>query len=352
VAQAGQMLEEEFRLTNLSAVPKLWVEIRDQSTLPGHYASRVLGLLGGAQWRGWRTRTRCVLRGRYHLGPVEVRSGDPLGIYQMKRKINITNTLLVYPATYELRAFPLPASQLPDGDALRRRTHYVTTNAAGVRDYVMGDSINRIHWPTSARRQRLMVKEFELDPISDVWLALDLQQVAHYGSAKLDPADSTEPTLALPPSTEEYAVSIAASCARYFLQQDRVLGMLAHGVHRHVLAAERGERQFTKIMETLSVVKADGVLPFGKVLATETLTLSRGITVVAISPSLNTEWAAAIQGMARGGLRVIAILVDAGTFDPAAGSSADIIAALSESGAILRIVRCGEPINAALESFS
>ena len=46
VAQAGQILEEEFRLTNLSQLPKLWIEVRDQSTLPNHFASRVVGLLG------------------------------------------------------------------------------------------------------------------------------------------------------------------------------------------------------------------------------------------------------------------------------------------------------------------
>ena len=65
VAQAGQMLEEEFQLANLSAIPKLWVEVRDYSNLPGHAASRVMGMLGGNQWRGWRVHTRCMERGRF-----------------------------------------------------------------------------------------------------------------------------------------------------------------------------------------------------------------------------------------------------------------------------------------------
>jgi hypothetical protein len=53
---------------------------------------------------------------------------------------------------------------LSGGEALRRRTHYVTTNASGVRDYAPGDSFSRIHWRSTARRNRLIVKEFELDP--------------------------------------------------------------------------------------------------------------------------------------------------------------------------------------------
>ncbi|MEZ4612148.1 MAG: DUF58 domain-containing protein [Caldilineaceae bacterium] len=52
----------------------------------------------------------------------------------------------------------------------------MTTNAAGVRDYYPGDSLNRIHWPTTARMRRLMTKEFELIPRRDIWLYLDLSR--------------------------------------------------------------------------------------------------------------------------------------------------------------------------------
>ena len=46
----------------------------------------------------------------------------------------------------------------------------------GVREYVDGDPLNRIHWMSTARRDRLMVKEFELDPQSDVWIFLDAER--------------------------------------------------------------------------------------------------------------------------------------------------------------------------------
>lgn len=366
VAQAGQTLEEEFKLTNLSRVPKLWVEMRDQSTLPGHYASRVIGLIGGHQWRGWRVKTRCDQRGRYALGPLMVRSGDPLGVYQMQRQLDIVHTLLVYPATYAFRDFPLPGSYLPGGDALRRRTHYVTTNAAGVRDYVAGDSINRIHWPTSVRRQRLIVKEFELDPMSDLWIAVDLFQGAHFGleegahdsevehlsspaALSSGPDGEAISGFQLPPHTEEYAISTAASVAQHFLQQDRVVGLIAHGSHREVIAGERGERQLNKIMETLSVVRAHGAIPFDRVLSTESVALVRGTTLVAISASPDVAWALAIQQTVRSGVRVLAIVIDGHTFG-SERSSDDIISALANSGAVVRVVHCGESIPQAIET--
>jgi uncharacterized protein (DUF58 family) len=355
VAQVGQFLEEEFQLANLSAIPKLWVEVRDHSTLPGHAASRVMGMLGGNQWRGWRVRTRCTERGRFALGPLTVKSGDPLGIYERERRIQNVNTLLVYPATYTLHGFPLPPTFMPGGEALRRRTHYVTTNAAGVRDYVAGDSINRIHWPTSVRRQRLIVKEFELDPMSDVWVVVDLQANAHVSPlsaesdvevAQLPPPDENAP-FQLPAETEEYAISIAASVADHFLQQDRLVGLVTHGAHREVIPAERGERQRTKIMETLAVIRADGEIPFDRVLQNEILFLPRGSTVVAITASPDVAWAAGVQRVARGGLRVVAIVLDRASFGSDI-TSAGVLAALGHSGAVVRVVRYGDSIAEAI----
>ena len=380
VAEVGQVIEEEFRLTNLGRVPKLWGEVRDQSTLPGHYASRVVGWIGGKKWRGWRVKTVCRERGRFELGPVAVRSGEPLGIYQMERKIDLRHVLLVLPLITEFREFPLPAGYLPGGQALRRRTHFTTTNASGVREYVNGDSINRIHWGLSAKRNKLVVKEFELDPMTELFIALDLYEGVHFDlrevlldegmddaptltrdnpaesdvvvpvepvspeASKNAPADQLYP---LPPSTEEYAISLAASIAKHFLRQDRSVGLGGYAKHREIISGERGERQLNKLMETLAVLKADGNLPFERMLRAELPQLSRGTTVIAISPSPDLHWAEAVQQATRSGLRVVAIVLEAQTFGGTA-SNADVIAALAETGAVVRTVKCGESISEAI----
>ena len=84
--------------------------------------------------------------------------------------------IIVYPPTVPIHRFATPIGTLSGGEAVRRRAHFVTTNAAGVRDYQPGDSFNRIHWRSSARKDRLLVKEFELDPLADVWIFLDLSR--------------------------------------------------------------------------------------------------------------------------------------------------------------------------------
>lgn len=355
VAQVGQILEEQFTLTNLSSLPKLWVEVRDLSTLPAHRASRVVGWLPGHRFRGWRARTLCLQRGRFTLGPITVRSGDPLGIYTRQRDIPAVRTILVYPPTFELRQFPQPMGYIPGGEALRRRAQFVTTNAAGAREYAYGDSYNRIHWGLSAKRNKLIVKEFDLDPMSEIWLVLDLEQGAHVGRIEnvdmtRDTALSVDLSYALPPSTEEYAVSIAATVARHFVNQGRSVGFATYprGDHREFQTADRGDRQLNKIMETLAVVRAEGAIPFDRALRAEGAFFPRGATVVAVSASPDVAWATAVQQLIRSGNRVVALVVDAGSFEGGA-STGDIVSALVEAGAVVRLIRKGEPIAGAIE---
>ncbi|MCS7051832.1 MAG: DUF58 domain-containing protein, partial [Thermomicrobium sp.] len=171
-AHVGDLLIEQVHIENRSRLAKLWVEVIDHSDLPGHRLSRVVSL-AGQSGMSWRAKTQCTQRGRFRLGPMVLRATDPFGLFERRVVVPATQELVVYPALVDLTTVRLPAGELPGGNALQKRTPFVTPNVAGVRQYVPGDSFNRIAWSASARTGQLMVKEFELDPSSDVWLVLD-----------------------------------------------------------------------------------------------------------------------------------------------------------------------------------
>lgn len=324
-ARVGRPLEERFGVTNTGLIPKFYLEVRDESQVPGHRASQVVANLGARQERAWTVRTICQRRGLYRLGPMTLSAGDPFGLFQFQRHLPQTTNVVVYPASVRLAEFPLPTGLLPGGEALHRRTHYVTPNAAGVRDYAPGDSLNRIHWKSTARRERLIVKEFELDPLADIWIILDGHADAQ---ARLPEPETDEElsdlwlrrrSLRLPPSTEEYGISIAASLAQYFIRHDRAVGLVAYGEGREVVPADRGERQLNKLSEVLAVLRARGRLRFDQVLTIEGQALARGTTVALVTPSSDMRWAAAAQMLQRRGLRVVAVCVEAADFGGAPG---------------------------------
>lgn len=358
-SQVGQFAEEQFEIANRSIWPKLWLEIRDASTLPWHYqASRVISSLGRRSSQRWQVKTLCTQRGRFRLGPVTLHSGDPLGIFEVEQNLANTSFLLVYPFTVELTSFEPTISDLSGGEARHRRTYQLTSNVAGVRDYVHGDSLNRIHWPSSVRAGRLMSKEFELDPTADIWLYLDLYRGAE-ATMPWHPAPP-EPGLfalrnprrqgtlfELPPITTEYAVTVTASLARYFLLRNRSVGMSSRGRSREFLQADRGERQLNKMLEALAVVEAGGDLPLANLIATEGVRLNRNDTVIAISADPNPQWAVALQQIQRRGVNSIAVIIDATTFglpqpyDP-------VLVELEAAGIPPYIVHRGDAIDQAL----
>ncbi len=352
-AQVGRYMEERFTVRNTSLLPKLWLEVYDQSSLPGHRASHVVSNLRPRAGASWLVRTLCIQRGEFHLGPLRLVTGDPFGLFEMERKISATSRLVVYPSTVEVPEFALPIGILPGGDALRRRTHYITSNASGVRDYAPGDSFNRIHWRSTARRDRLIVKEFELDPLADIWIMMDAERTVHFG--EYAPADTDAERMpwemgegfSLPPTTEEYTVVVAASLARHFLQKDRSVGFLTYGQRRELIQVDRGARQLTKILETLAVVRARGAISLEQVLTLEGDQMARGTTVIVITPSTREGWVSAAHRLQRRGLRVIGVLVDSESFGGRPGIR-QIAARLGAINIPTYIVRNGEDLRVSL----
>ncbi len=322
-SQVGRLAEEQFLAHNTGRLTKIWIEVRDDSELPAHRASRVLNALGArARW-GWTVRTLCRQRGRFRLGPLTIASGDPFGLFVFQRRLHdVTRAITVYPATIDLATFAPLSGQQTGGEALQRRTHHITTNVAGTREYAPGDSFNRIHWRSSARMERLIVKEFELDPSAEVWIYLDLERAAQASQWYADAWRAQDewgwglPSehLRLPPSTEEYGITLAASIAKYFLRQQRAVGFAAYGHAREIVQPDRGERQLNRLLEVLAVLRAEGRMRFADVVAYEGARLSRNHTLVAITPSAELEFVQALREIKRRGVRVIAVLVDANTF--------------------------------------
>lgn len=339
-AQVGQIVQETIEIDNLSSMRKLWLEVRDRSTLPGHQVGAVVSLKGHGVKR-WRVRTRCTHRGLYRLGPTAILTGDPFGLYQVGRLFDATADLLVYPPTVPLASFGLPLGELPGGSVTERRTFQSTPNAAGIREYMPGDPMNRIHWPMSARAQKLMVKEFELDPTADLWLILDLNENVQVDAAEFGGSDSAQNTapptvtkfagvghediipavqgatstpIVLDPTTEEYAVTVTASLAQYFLAQGRSVGMIAWGQHKVTLPADRGGRQLNKILRALAVLRAEGTASLGEVLLAESHLFGKQDTLVIVTPSLEEEWLTALQVQLYRITSAAVVLVERGTF--------------------------------------
>lgn len=347
-AQVGRPLEEYFTVKNTGLIPKIWLEVRDHSELPGHHASFVVPTLRPFGTFRWAASTICTVRGEFTLGPLTLITGDPFGLFQATRHISATTKLLVYPPIVPVTSFTMPIGVLAGGDAQRQRTHVLTTNAAGVRDYAPGDGFNRIHWKSSARKDTLLVKEFELDPMAEVWIFIDLA-AASLAEVPYSNESGREGEFFLPPSSGEYAIVAATSLAQYFLLKERSLGFVTYNPARNVLQPDRGSRQITRILETLAMARFEQTVTCAQMLALEGHHMSRGTTVVMVTADCSESWIQEAALLNRRGMRVVPVLIDPHSFGRTDGRSGTQTRDLLESMNITTyLIQRGNDIGAVL----
>lgn len=317
-SQVGHTFVESFHVLNRTFLPKLWIEVNDYSDLPFHQVGRVTPLIPPRSTYSWTVETPCYIRGEFRLGPMRVAAGDPFGLFEPQRMINATERIVVYPQAVPLTQFALPAAALSGGDPQRFITQHITTNAASVRDYVPGDSINRIHWRSTARRGKLIVKEFELDPQVDIWMCVDFSQFSLVEDPMLQRVGMIGSVIygstRIPKSTEEYAVVIAASIATYFTEQERTLGFSAYTPHLEVLPPERGQRQLSRILSILAVARSTNPTTLADMLRMQSQNFHRGTTLIIITATLDPAWLTEIQSIKQRGVKPVCVFIDPVSF--------------------------------------
>ncbi|WP_186767827.1 DUF58 domain-containing protein [Blastopirellula retiformator] len=120
-------------------------------------------------------RARVQHRGRYRLGPLEVSTAFPLGLIRNTLRLGDTDDLVVYPRIGRLT--PIWRRMIQDdrsGYAASRRTHGMHEgDFYGLREWRTGDPKQWIHWRTTAKRNQLVVRQFEKQSEQDVTIIVD-----------------------------------------------------------------------------------------------------------------------------------------------------------------------------------
>jgi uncharacterized protein (DUF58 family) len=354
-AQVGESFSENFTIRNKGILPKLWLEIQDTSDLPGH--SHKVKSVHSIAPRGqaeWQAQTYCSLRGHFRLGGITVTAGDPFGLFRHSREFKEIRFLTVYPATFEINNFDVTAGVLPGGTASNRPAPHITTDINGLRDYMPGDSLNRIHWAYSARYNKLIAKEFELDPLADVEIFLDMNMRTHWLASRdnkggISGAMPAGTTIRSYDSTEEYAVTCAATLARHFLTARRGVGLTTSGQYRVVVPPERGDRQLTKLLENLAIIRAYGRQTFAELINTEMHRLSSRDTLLLITADMSEDWVAMLPILLQRKIKIAVILIEPQTFG-GGNSSLMVVSHLAAMHLPLFLVKRGDDLSHALDS--
>jgi uncharacterized protein (DUF58 family) len=319
---AGEFFEEKIEVINRSPFWHLLLEISDLTIEKSFRASRVISSIGPYQSRFYHSRQYLEKRGIIYLGPIKISTSDPFKLFYKEKRFERRNRLYILPYYEQINPAAYHFGQLSGGVNLQHPSLETTTHAAGIREYQPGDPLNRIHWPGSMKRNRLIVKEFDQNPQGSVWIFLDAQKGINVGiNDDLSEQDAPEwhfqkqKPYHLPRDSFEYAVSITASLANYFILQGRQVGFCHSGKRTELIPAEKGERQISKILDLLCPVQEDGDIPLFPFIESNISYQNPGNMIILITSSKAKKLNELADLLRRKALNPLFIILDTHSFD-------------------------------------
>lgn len=348
-AEEGETIRFRVEVENRGWLPRFMVELVDHlpfvglSDSHGNSNPKALGVLAylpGLRRLAFEVPVLCEKRGYYRLGPVGLASSFPLGLTEARVIRNESiQTLTIYPDLFTIVSLPLRGapSQIHRGGYLLPEGAGAA-EFSGLREYRRGDNPRHVHWPTTARLNELMVREYEPLASACLYLLLDQAAESNIGRGR--------------ESTFEYAVRVAASMARTACSQSIRTRLAGNGLHSLRGAAGSGSGHFQHLLDELAVIASDGHSPYAQLLTDIGLQCGRGETVVVFLSEPDSCWPSTLQALASLRARqvhLLAIIFDRSSFLPEDGHDvkygigpAQIEAALLELAAHCITVRCSD----------
>ena len=214
-------------------------------------------------------RTQPLRRGYYHFGRTECATEDIFGLFEHKGTLDLPYSFAVLPQKAHIREWK-QLHHLFRGvhhHSATTRSHRETTQINGVREYIYGDRLARIHWNATAKTGTWKSKEFERESLPKTVIVLDRNMRAYKDKDDF-----------------ELAVSVAASLLDYGARKDLAIGLLSVGKQFHYFEPKLGAGHHKAIVNHLIEVEADGQHALPDVLKNRAKLFSPGIFVGIITP--------------------------------------------------------------------
>lgn len=172
--KAGSIIQVRLEIQNLgrARVALLLLEDRLPPVL-GRGARAVLHGLRGRTRESVSYRLECTRRGRFSIGPLEASVTDPFGLARQRIAFTEAHELIVHPEVEDLRPVPMPRSVGGSGHTSVRVLNRTGDEFYTMRPYQTGDDLRRIHWPSTARSGKLMIRQEEAGRHASACIYLD-----------------------------------------------------------------------------------------------------------------------------------------------------------------------------------
>ncbi|MFC5450312.1 DUF58 domain-containing protein [Paenibacillus aestuarii] len=272
---AGQSLKISINVQIPGFWPIPYILVKDQLLRQNGDAA----VFEGSLVPDWKRRGELIYstpplrRGLYRFGQTECVTEDIFGFFQHKGRLELPQHVTVYPQTVPIREW-VQFHQMLKGmqhHSTTTRAHRETTQINGVREYIYGDRLSRIHWNATAKTGTWKSKEFERESLPKTIILLDRTARAYRDEAEF-----------------ELAVSVAASLLKYASSRNLALGLLSVGKEVTFIEPKQNQNHHNMMQRHLVGVEADGYHPLLHIVKEQSRSLPAGCFFVILSPQKGT----------------------------------------------------------------
>jgi uncharacterized protein (DUF58 family) len=322
----GQPVELSIRLANVSRLRTGLLLAED--TLPYALGNRprfLLDGIGSGGNRDLRYQVRPDTRGKYTVGPLQIRIADSFGLVAISRAFTSTSTLTVTPKIIPLTRPPLAGNWVGDSGQGKRNIAASGEDDVAPRAYRTGDGLHRVHWRSTARHGELMVRREEQHWRNTASLFLDTRRAAHGGS-----------------SLFEFAVTAAASIGVHLAGQ----GIDARLVTDSGEIPAQGTFRDT-LLDTLAIIRPSRETG----LQAGVNALAAGGQIIAVLGVLTAQQARELAAARQGTAQALAIVLAPRAYGPGHDPATVSSEILASAGWRVTTVREGESLAAAWQQL-
>lgn len=311
--------------------------------LPGVTAHERVGRLGEREIE-LRPSGRGRLRGSYRLGdvprgrhpfsPVRLSIADPFGLAETGLALEAQQALVVYPRLSEVERLFFDGGAGPEHGRRLLLRRPVGFELHSVRDYQQGESLRRVHWPSTARRGALMVKELEDSPRDEVAVLLDGDAAAVTGTP--------------PESSFDAAVRAAGSILLAQVKRGRRCVLALNTAGRETQAVSSDGPEWQRALELLAAAEPDASRPAAALLESGVTPAARSLELVVVTSRVEPALVNRLLERALTRRPVALVHVDAASFAGRPSRPEPALLRLQSAGVPIAVVRCGEDLATAL----
>lgn len=306
---AGRVEEDDYLqvtavLKNRSFLPLFNLVLEDylSCAMPKERQKRVLlEFIGPFSKAEIKYSCWCMLRGKYRLGPFFAYIFDPWGLFFLRKKIEVYSDLYVYPQTFHIHRLPALTKGIAPWFGIEAgRSSGDEHEFYGIREYKSGDPIKRIHWLTTARKNRLIVKQFQHQVFYRATIMFNLEGGKNFGQGK--------------ESVTEYTIKIAASIAKHLIQRDVSVSLIAHAAEMTQIPFNKGPEHLEDIMKFLAVAQPESRVGLGDIFEEFINYIPEDSTLIVIMPDTDWEYLMSILSLKNKNISMIPLILISSSF--------------------------------------